>query len=68
MSFSTHAASCPLAPPYGFSRYQYAPQAGAPKGRYTIRSTKGQGTVADRVAGSALPSATRSERKVNNMV
>ena len=37
----------------------YAPQAGAPKGRYTIRSTKGQGTVADRVAGSALPSATR---------
>lgn len=52
----------------------YAPQAGAPKGRYTIRSTKGQGTVADRVAGSALPSATRvnkervkveKERRVN---
>lgn len=28
-------ASCPLAPPYGFSRYQYAPQ--APKGTEDTR-------------------------------
>lgn len=38
MSFATHAASCPLAPPYGFSRYQYAPQ--APKETVGNRGTE----------------------------